>query len=136
MIYINTLIGPELGLRVLNTFSHHTLSNRSPSPLPQKEMSFVDSANLEFKARAGHHSDVLQNRLFFRRYRHIACRNSNSNICLLLLAYEANVEIRNKEGNRPYDNIREKDNGCGRVLRFNSIIRKTASDTEMKVLIK
>lgn len=56
---------------------------------------------------------------------------------MLLLAYEANLDIRNKEGNRPYDNIRDKEGSCGRVLRFNSIIRKTASnDTEMKVLIK
>lgn len=53
---------------------------------------------------------------------------------MLLLAYEANLDIRNKEGNRPYDNIRDKDGNCGRVLRFNSIIRKTASDTELKVL--
>ncbi|KAJ6633813.1 Histone-lysine N-methyltransferase EHMT1 [Pseudolycoriella hygida] len=66
---------------------------------------------------------------------HIACRNSNSNICMLLLAYEANLDIRNKEGNRPYDNIRDKEGNCGRVLRFNSIIRKTASDTEKRVLI-
>lgn len=72
--------------------------------------------------------------IIFFDYRHIACRNSNSNICMLLLAYEANLDIRNKEGNRPYDNIRDKDSNCGRVLRFNSIIRKTASDTELKVL--
>lgn len=55
---------------------------------------------------------------------------------MLLLAYKADLDIRNKEGNRPYDNVRDKEGSCGRVLRFNSIIRKTASDTETKVLIK
>lgn len=69
-------------------------------------------------------------------FRHIACRNSNGNICVLLLAYEANLDIRNKEGSRPYDNVRDKDGICGRVMNFNSKFRKTASDTEMKVLIK
>ncbi|KAG4069648.1 hypothetical protein HA402_014671 [Bradysia odoriphaga] len=67
---------------------------------------------------------------------HIACRNSNLNICMLLLAYKADLDIRNKEGNRPHDNVRDKEGSCGRVLRFNSIIRKTVSATETKVLIK
>lgn len=55
---------------------------------------------------------------------------------MLLLAYEANLDIRNKEGNRPYDNVRDKEGSCGRALRFNSVIRKSAFDSETKVLIK
>lgn len=69
-------------------------------------------------------------------YRHIACRNSNSDICILLLAHEANLDIRNKEGSRPYDNVRDKEGSCAQILRFNSIIRKSAPETEVKVLIR
>lgn len=57
---------------------------------------------------------------------HIACRHSNSRICLLLLAHGASLELKNGSGETAYDCVPDEQSPCGRAIEFNAQLRNLA----------
>lgn len=70
--------------------------------------------------------------LFFCR--HIACRNDNVRISLLLLAHGANLDITNNANEAPYDCITDENGSCGRAIFFNLQIRNIAGFPEQNII--
>lgn len=60
---------------------------------------------------------------FILPYRHIACRNQNTRIALLLLANGASLEVTNNADEAPYDCILNENGPCGKAIFFNLQIR-------------
>ncbi|XP_063703297.1 histone-lysine N-methyltransferase EHMT2 [Culicoides brevitarsis] len=65
---------------------------------------------------------------------HIACRQSNTRICLVLVANGANLYTRNDAGEIPFDCIPDETSQCARVLQFNMEMRNLGNYRERKVL--
>lgn len=70
--------------------------------------------------------------IFF--FRHIACRQSNTRICLVLVANGANLYIKNYADEMPYDCIPDQSSQCGKVLQFNMDMRKMGEYREPKII--
>lgn len=67
-------------------------------------------------------------------YRHIACRQANTRICLVLVANGANLYTRNDAGEIPLDCVPDETSQCARVLQFNMEMRGLGNYKERKVL--
>ena len=67
-------------------------------------------------------------------YRHIACRNSDTNICVLLISHGADLMIKNLANETPLDGIPEDDSECASILRLNIEMRKISGIMERKIV--
>lgn len=66
--------------------------------------------------------------------RHIACRNQNTNIALLLLANGASLEVTNNADEAPYDCILNENGPCGKAIFFNLQIRSITGSPKYVVV--
>lgn len=67
---------------------------------------------------------------------HISCRHMNTHICLIFLAHGADLKIRNKLKELPYDCIVDETSLCAKTLQFNTRIRQLIDVSEKKILVK
>lgn len=58
--------------------------------------------------------------------RHIACRNSNTRMCLTFLAHGASLELRNDRGETAFAGIKDVSGSCARAVEFNMKMRSAA----------
>ena len=55
----------------------------------------------------------------YLNFRHIACRSSSTRICLMLIANGADLMVKNKAEELPYDCIADEESQCARAVGFN-----------------
>lgn len=58
--------------------------------------------------------------------RHIACRNSNTRMCLIFLAHGSSLELRNDRGETAFAGIKDVNGSCARAVKFNMKLRTIA----------
>lgn len=60
------------------------------------------------------------------KHRHIACRNSNTRMCLFFLAHGASLDLQNDLGEMAFDGIQDVHGACARAVEFNMKLRTIA----------
>lgn len=66
---------------------------------------------------------LLLTKTEFNSFRHIACHHSSTRLCIALIANGADLLLRNRSDELPYDCIPNEDSECARTVGFNMQMR-------------
>lgn len=91
---------------------------------------FIISSLLQFSGRLQvifpliKHCDINIQNVHGDTALHIASREANTKICLLLLSNGANLSVKNLNGELPFDCVPDKNGQCAKLIQLNLDLRK------------